>query len=86
MHYLMPEHRVLSSLEAEAVMNKLNLTIEELPSLVHADAALEYLRRKGEETPINSVVEIIVTRSIFSSEDSSEEGRTKTKYRVIKGV
>jgi len=54
---------------------------------MYQDAALEYLRMKGEETPIGSVVKIIVVRSKFNQDDSEDSAaRTKIKYRVIKGV
>jgi DNA-directed RNA polymerase subunit H (RpoH/RPB5) len=87
MHYLMPEHKVLSPIEAESVLKAYSITIEELPSLVYGDAALKHLRNQGEETPINSIVKITIVRSRFSAEDSNNErDRTKTKYRVIKGV
>jgi DNA-directed RNA polymerase subunit H (RpoH/RPB5) len=87
MHYLMPDHQVLSPIEADAVLKALSIKIEELPALMYEDAALSHLRMKGEETPIDSVVKITVVRSKFSPEDSDrEEARTKVKYRVIKGV
>ncbi len=87
MHYLMPEHKVLTPLEAEEVLKVYSLTIEELPALIYEDAALQHLRRRGEETPINSVVKITIVRSQFSTEDSDyNKDRTKIKYRVIKGV
>ena len=87
MHYLMPEHKVLSPLTAEAVLNALSIKIEELPSLMYEDAALKHLRMKGEETPINSVIEITVERSRFNDDDSEDPAsRTKTKYRIVKGV
>ena len=83
----MPEHKVLSTIEAEAVLKAYSITIEELPSLVYQDAALQHLRNQGEETPINSIVKITIARSRFSAEDShNERDRTKIKYRVIKGV
>lgn len=87
MHYLFPKHRVLPPLEAERTLEMLSLNIEELPPLIYKDAALEYLRMQGEETPVNSVVEITVTRSLYSSDDSPEPAdRTKVKYRIIKRV
>tara|TARA_B100001939_G_scaffold168043_1_gene144910 strand:- start:3530 stop:3793 length:264 start_codon:yes stop_codon:yes gene_type:complete len=87
MHYLMPEHKVLSPLEAEAVLKAHSITLEELPALVYQDAALKHLRMKGEETPINSVVKITVVRSLYSDKDSENAiDRTKVKYRIIKGV
>ncbi|MDB2565299.1 hypothetical protein N9X64_00115 [bacterium] len=83
----MPEHKVLTPLEAEEVLKVYSLTIEELPALIYEDAALQNLRRRGEETPINSVVKITIVRSQFSTEDSDyNKDRTKIKYRVIKGV
>ena len=87
MHYLMPDHRVLSPLDAEAVLTALSIKIEELPPLMYEDAALEHLRMKGEETPIGSVIEIVVTRSRFNEDDSQDPAlRKKTKYRIVKGV
>ena len=87
MHYLMPDHKVLLPLEAEAVLKAKSIKIEELPPLMYQDAALEYLRMKGEETPIGSVVKIKVVRSKFNEDDSEDPAaRTKIKYRVIKGV
>ena len=87
MHYLFPKHRILSQLEAERTLEMLSLNIEELPPLIYKDAALEYLRMQGEETPVNSVVEITVTRSLYSSDDSLDPvDRTKVKYRIIKRV
>ena len=87
MHYLMPEHKVLSPLDAEAVLKSLSIKIEELPSLMYEDAALKHLRMKGEETPINSVVKITVVRSRFNEGDSEDpNNRTKVKYRIVKGV
>ncbi len=87
MHYLMPEHKVLLPLEAEAVLKAKSVKIEELPPLMYKDAALEHLRMKGEETPIGSVVRIKVVRSKFNEGDSDDpESRTKVKLRVIKGV
>ncbi len=87
MHYLMPNHKVLSPLDAEAILSALSIKIEELPPLMFKDAALVNLRMKGEETPIGSVVEIMVVRSRFNDDDSQDsESRTKVKYRVIKGV
>ena len=87
MHYLMPNHKVLLPLEAEAVLKAKSIKIEELPPLMYQDAALEYLRMKGEETPIGSVVQIIVIRSKFNEDDSEDPtARRKFKYRVIKGV
>ena len=87
MHYLMPEHKVLSPLEAEAVLKAHSIKVEELPALVYQDAALKHLRMKGEDTPIGSVVEILVIRGRFSDEDADEDKtRARVKYRVIKGV
>jgi len=87
MHYLMPEHKVLSPLDAEAILKSLSIKIEELPSLMYEDAALKHLRMKGEETPINSVVKITVVRSRFNEGDSEDtNNRTKVKYRIVKGV
>jgi DNA-directed RNA polymerase subunit H (RpoH/RPB5) len=87
MHYLMPEHTVLSPLDAEAVLKSLSIKIEELPSLMYEDAALKHLRMKGEETPINSVIKIEVVRSRFNDGDGDDPAtRTKVKYRVVKGV
>ena len=87
MHYLMPEHKVLSPLDAEAVLKSLSIKIEELPPLMYEDAALKHLRMKGEETPINSVIQIIVVRSRFNDGDSEDPAsRRKVKYRIIKGV
>ena len=87
MHYLMPEHKVLSPLEAEAVLKAHSIKIEELPALVYQDAALRHLRMKGEETPINSVVQITDVRSLYSDKDSERPAdRAKVKFRIIKGV
>lgn len=87
MHYLMPAHKVLSPLDAEAVLNALSIKIEELPPLMYEDAALAHLRMKGEETPIGSVIEIVVIRSRFDDYDSeNQEARRKVKYRIVKGV
>ena len=87
MHYLMPEHKVLSPLDAEAILKSLSIKIEELPSLMYEDAALKHLRMKGEEPPINSVVKITVVRSRFNEGDSEDtNNRTKVKYRIVKGV
>ena len=83
----MPEHKVLSPLDAEAILKSLSIKIEELPSLMYEDAALKHLRMKGEETPINSVVKITVVRSRFNEGDSEDtNNRTKVKYRIVKGV
>ena len=83
----MPDHKVLSPLDAEKILMAKSIKIEELPPLMYQDAALEYLRMKGEETPIGSVVQIIVVRSKFNEDDSQDkDARTKVKYRVIKGV
>jgi len=87
MHYLMPDHKVLSPLDAEKILMAKSIKIEELPPLMYQDAALKHLRMKGEETPIGSVVQIIVVRSKFNADDSQDkDARTKVKYRVIKGV
>lgn len=87
MHYLMPKHEVLSSLERQEVLEAYSLKIEEVPALMYEDAALRLLRLQGLETPIDSLVRIIVTRPRFSEEDSANPAeRTKTKFRVIKGV
>ena len=64
-----------------------SIKIEELPALVYQDAALRHLRMKGEETPINSVVQITVVRSLYSDKDSERPAdRAKVKFRIIKGV
>ena len=87
MHYLMSPHRVLSVLDAEDILSRHSIKIEELAPLVYEDAALKHLRMKGEDTPIGSVVEIKVVRSRFSDTDSEDPAaRTKKKYRIIKGV
>ena len=52
MHYLMPNHKVLSPAETEAVLSAYSITIEEIPPLIYEDAALAHLRMKGEDTPV----------------------------------
>lgn len=87
MHYLMPDHKVLSPAETEAVLSAYSITIEEIPPLIYEDAALAHLRMKGEDTPVGSVVEIMVVRTKFNDTDSDDpEDRSKVKYRVIKRV
>ena len=54
---------------------------------MYQDAALKHLRMKGEDTPIGSVVEILVIRGRFSDDDDGDDStRARVKYRVIKGV
>ena len=54
---------------------------------MYQDAALKHLRMKGEDTPIGSVVEILVIRGRFSDDDDDEDKtRARVKYRIIKGV
>jgi DNA-directed RNA polymerase subunit H (RpoH/RPB5) len=87
MHYLMPKHEVLSPAETKLALQLYSLSIEEIPSLIYEDAALEHLRRQGLETPIGAVVRIRIIRGRFSEEDSIDpEDRTKIKFRVIAGV
>ena len=50
MHYLMPEHKVLSPLEAEAILKGTFHNFRGATSaLVYQDAALKHLRMKGGE-------------------------------------
>ena len=87
MHYLMPKHEVLSPLEGREVLEDYLLKIEEIPSLIYDDAALQLLRLQGIETPLDSMVKITVIRARFSEEDSEDPvERTKIKFRIIKGV
>ena len=71
MHYLFPKHPGSFSARSGKDSRDAFLNIEELPPLIYKDAALEYLRMQGEETPVNSVVEITVTRSLYSSDDDA---------------
>jgi DNA-directed RNA polymerase subunit H (RpoH/RPB5) len=83
----MPKHEVLSPAETQVALQQYSLNIEEIPSLIYEDAALEHLRRQRLETPIGALVRITVVRGRFSDEDSIDPtDRTKIKFRVIAGV
>jgi len=58
-HVLVPEHRLLSTKEAEEVLKKYSISIEELPKIRRSDACVRSLELRVGEIPRGSIVKIV---------------------------
>ena len=58
-HILVPEHRLLSPKEAEDVLKKYSISIEELPKIRRSDACVRSLELRVGEIPRGSIVKIV---------------------------
>jgi len=58
-HILVPEHRLLSPKEAEDVLKKYSISIEELPKIRRSDACVRSLELRVGEIPRGSIIKIV---------------------------
>ena len=58
-HIHVPEHKLLSSKEAEDVLAKYTISIEELPKIKRSDACIRSLELRVGEIPRGSIVKVI---------------------------
>ena len=58
-HIHVPEHRLLSPKEAEDVLAKYSISIEELPKIKRSDACIRSLELRVGEIPRGSIVKVI---------------------------
>jgi DNA-directed RNA polymerase subunit H len=58
-HIHVPEHKLLSPKEAEDVLAKYTISIEELPKIKRSDACIRSLELRVGEIPRGSIVKII---------------------------
>jgi DNA-directed RNA polymerase subunit H len=58
-HALVPEHKLLSPEEVEAVIGKYSISIDELPKMKRSDACIRSLELRVGEIPRGSIVKII---------------------------
>jgi len=58
-HALVPEHRLLTKAEAEEVLRKYSISIEELPKIRRSDACVRSMELRVGEIPRGSIVKIV---------------------------
>lgn len=58
-HIHVPEHNLLSKDEADEVLTKYSISIEELPKIKRSDACIRSLELRVGEIPRGSIVKII---------------------------
>ena len=58
-HILVPEHRLLTPKEAEDVLKKYSISIEELPKIRRSDACVRSLELRVGEIPRGSIIKIV---------------------------
>ncbi len=58
-HILVPEHRLLKPQEAEEVLKKYSISIEELPKIRRSDACVRSLELRVGEIPRGSIIKIV---------------------------
>jgi DNA-directed RNA polymerase subunit H len=58
-HILVPEHRLLAPKEAEGVLKKYSISIEELPKIRRSDACVRSLELRVGEIPRGSIIKIV---------------------------
>lgn len=73
-HFLVPEHKLLTDEEADAVLQKLGVTRDKLPKIKTSDAAMQILATIVGPIPEGKVVKI--TRE-------SETAGTFVAYRLV---
>ncbi|MCE5296234.1 MAG: DNA-directed RNA polymerase subunit H [Euryarchaeota archaeon] len=75
-HNLVPEHRLLSDEEAEAVLSKLKVSKDQLPKIRKSDACIKILERINGEIKEGSIIQI--TRN-------SKTAEVAVGYRLVRG-
>jgi len=75
-HNLVPEHRLLTDEEAEAVLAKLRVTKDQLPKIRRSDACIKVLERINGEIKEGSIIQI--TRK-------SKTAEVAVAYRLVRG-
>lgn len=75
-HNLVPEHRLLSDEEAEAVLSKLKVSKDQLPKIRKSDACIKILERINGEIKEGSIIQI--TRK-------SKTAEVAVGYRLVRG-
>lgn len=58
-HILVPEHRLLTPKEAEDVLKKYSISIEELPKIRRSDSCVRSLELRVGEIPRGSIIKIV---------------------------
>lgn len=58
-HILVPEHRLLAPKEAEEVLKKYSISIEELPKIRRSDACVRSLELRVGEISRGSIIKIV---------------------------
>jgi DNA-directed RNA polymerase subunit H len=58
-HILVPEHKLLSPEETDAVLKKYSISIEELPKMRRSDACVRSLELRVGEIPRGSIIKIV---------------------------
>jgi DNA-directed RNA polymerase subunit H len=75
-HNLVPEHRLLSDEEAEAVLAKLKVSKDQLPKIRRSDACIKILEKINGEIKEGSIIQI--TRK-------SKTAEVAVAYRLVRG-
>ncbi|MFA5312547.1 MAG: DNA-directed RNA polymerase subunit H [Methanomassiliicoccales archaeon] len=75
-HNLVPEHRLLSDEEAEAVLSKLKVSKDQLPKIRKSDACIKILERINGDIKEGSIIQI--TRK-------SKTAEVAVGYRLVRG-
>ena len=58
-HVLVPEHKLLTKAEAEQVLSKYSISIEELPKIRRSDACVRSMELRVGEIPRGSIIKIV---------------------------
>jgi DNA-directed RNA polymerase subunit H len=58
-HILVPEHRLLTKKEADDVLKKYSISIEELPKIRRSDSCVRSLELRVGEIPRGSIIKIV---------------------------
>jgi len=58
-HALVPEHKLLTKAEAQEVLSKYSISIEELPKIRRSDACVRSMELRVGEIPRGSIIKIV---------------------------